>query len=78
MDMYIWQLVLWALMFFFGSAIVGALIAAIGSMIGTAIDRPVVVAISITVGWVVYGILVVLSLVHSIRSLIELIQYVSA
>ena len=77
MDTYIWQLILWVLMFFFGSPLAAWIAGAISLLVAAKLEKPAVGAVGIVVAWVLYGVLALISAFNAIRSIIELVQAAS-
>lgn len=77
MDVYIWQLIIWGVVFFFATPLAGMLVSGVGLLIGALTDSPAVAGFFILLGWITYIVLALFALFHTIRSVAELIQFAS-
>ena len=78
MESYIWQLIIWGLVLLFGSPLGAFIVGLLGVVVAAIADKPAIAAVGTVVAWAVYVFLAIFSLFHTIRSLVELIQYASA
>ena len=78
MDTYIWQLVIWVAVFFFGTPLSGLIVGGLGILVAAITDKEWVAPLGIVLGWVASGTVAVIAFFNGIRSIIELVQYASA
>lgn len=75
MDLYIWNLILWVVVFFIGSPLAGWFVGGLGVFIAAVTNKASIALVFVVLGWITYAVVALVSLFFGIQSIIELVQY---
>lgn len=75
MDLYIWNLILWVVVFFIGSPLAGWFVGVLGVFIAAVTNKASIALVFVVLGWITYAVIALVSLFFGIQSIIELVQY---